>query len=145
MNKATPPLREFARRLIELEANAIHSSQEHLPVAFLVCEKLRSHLTTLMGKTGFRALLARSLVLGAAEVPWLGTITVGADGGWRGFGEAGVLDDPAQVADGGVVLLARFVGLLTAFIGEDLTVRLIREIWPELTLDDLDLKPGDAR
>jgi hypothetical protein len=98
-----------------------------------------------MGTTGFRALLARSLVLGAAEVPWLGTITVGADGGWQGLKEPGALHDSVQVAEGGVVLLARLLGLLTAFIGEDLTVRLIREIWLELTLDDLDLKPGDAR
>ena len=145
MNKATPTLRDFAGRLMELEAKAIPSSEAQLPVAFLVCEKLRSHMTTLMGKTGFRALLTRSLVLGAAEVPWLATITVGADGAWRGLEESDGVDDPARAAEGGVVLLARLLGLLTAFIGGDLTLRLIREIWPELTLDDLDLKPGDDR
>jgi hypothetical protein len=30
------------------------------------------------------------------------------------------------------------LGLLVAFIGENLTVRLLREVWPKVPLDDLD-------
>ncbi len=145
MNKATRPMRDFAKRLIDHEAGGGQSPQSNLPVAFRACEKLRSHLTTLMGKTGFRALLARSLALGAAEAPWLGTVSLSADGGWQRLEGSDASEDKNQVAEGGVVLLARLLGLLTAFIGEHLTVRLVGEVWPELPLNDLDLKTGDAK
>ncbi len=138
-------MRDFATRLIDHEAKGGQSPQSNLPVAFHVCEKLRSHLTTLMGKAGFQALLARSLALGAAEEPWLGTVSLNADGGWQGLEEADTSDDKNQVFEGGVVLLARLLGLLTVFIGEHLTVRLVREVWPELPLNDPDLKAGDAK
>ena len=113
-------MRDFAKRLIDHEAKVGRSLESDLPVAFRACEKLRSHLTMLMGKTGFQALLARSLALGAAEAPWLGTVSLSADGGWQGLKKTGASDDTNQVAEGGVVLLARLLGLLTAFIGEPL-------------------------
>jgi len=31
------------------------------------------------------------------------------------------------------------LGLLVAFIGENLTIRLVREVWPKAPLNDLDL------
>jgi hypothetical protein len=34
-----------------------------------------------------------------------------------------------------VVLVAQLLGLLVTFIGEDLTLGLVREIWPKLSLD----------
>ena len=145
MNKATRPMQDFAKRLIDHEAKGGQSRQSDLPVAFRACEKLRSHMTTLMGKAGFGALLARSLALGAVEAPWLRMVSLRADGGWEGLEEAGAFDDKNQVAEGGVVLLARLLGLLTAFIGEPLTVGLVREIWPKCPLNDLDLKTGDAK
>ncbi len=138
-------MRDFARRVIESEAAEHASSKAALPAAFRVCEKLRSHLTTLMGKTGFQALLARALVLGAAEEPSLRSVSLGPDGGWQGLEGMDALKKTKSVDGGGVVLLARLLGLLTAFIGEQLAVRLVREIWPKLPLDDLDLKTGDAK
>jgi len=41
--------------------------------------------------------------------------------------------------EGRVVLLAQLLGLLVAFIGENLTIRLVREVWPKAPLNDLDL------
>jgi hypothetical protein len=35
-------------------------------------------------------------------------------------------------------MLAQLLGLLVAFVGESLTVRLVREVWPKVRLDDLD-------
>jgi hypothetical protein len=37
-----------------------------------------------------------------------------------------------------VVLLAQLLGLLVAFIGENLTLRLMREVWPKVPLNELD-------
>jgi hypothetical protein len=48
-----------------------------------------------------------------------------------------------ELFEGRVVLLAQMLGLLVAFIGEPLTLRLVREVWPQAPLDDLDF--GDGR
>ena len=50
--------------------------------------------------------------------------------------------DPAEFLEGRVVLLAQLLGLLVAFIGANLTVRLVREVWPRVTLNDLDFNKG---
>ena len=42
-----------------------------------------------------------------------------------------------------MVLVAQLLGLLVAFIGETLTLRLVREVWPKLPLNDLDFGRGD--
>jgi hypothetical protein len=35
------------------------------------------------------------------------------------------------------------LGLLVAFIGETLTLRLVREVWPKAPLNELDLSEGN--
>jgi hypothetical protein len=53
--------------------------------------------------------------------------------------------NPAEIFDGRVVLLAQLLGLLVAFIGERLTLSLVREIWPRIPLNDLDFGNGDKK
>ena len=50
----------------------------------------------------------------------------------------GRMAEPEDVAEGGVALLAQLLGLLVAFIGESLTLRLVHDIWPAVPLSDLD-------
>ena len=64
---------------------------------------------------------------------------VKADGSLEGLDELGAQVDPDEIFEGCVVLLAQLLGLLVAFIGENLTLRLVREVWPKLSLNDLDL------
>ena len=136
-------MRDFAKRLIAYETGGNKSSGTKTPAAFHVCEKLRPHLATLMGNAGFRALLSRALALASAEVPWLRAVHVKADGSLEGLEELHAQLDPEEFAEGRVVLLAQLLGLLVAFIGEDLTLRLVREVWPKLPLNDLDFGKGD--
>jgi hypothetical protein len=143
MSRATPEMRDFAERLIAYETRANNPSKTKTPAACLVSEKLRPHLSTLMGNLGFRALLSRALVLANADVPWLRAVHVNAEGSFEGLDELGAQVDPDEIFEGCVVLLARLLGLLVAFIGEDLTLRLVREAWPKLPLDDLDVGKGD--
>ena len=77
-------MREFAERLIAYETRGNNSSETKPLAAFLVDEKLRRHLATLMGSLGFRALLSRALVLANAEVPWLRAVHVKTDGSLEG-------------------------------------------------------------
>ncbi len=46
--------------------------------------------------------------------------------------------DPDELFEGGVVLVAHLLGLLVAFIGEGLTLHLMREIWPKVLFVELD-------
>lgn len=137
MSRATPQLRKFAEHLIAHEAKERKSSASPSGRAFTVVEKLRPHLTNLMGMAGFRALLARSLTLAAAEVVWLRAVQLNADGSWEGLDELGAQVGPADFLEARVVALAQLIGLLVAFIGKNLTLRLVGEIWPNLSLKEL--------
>jgi hypothetical protein len=131
-------MRNFAKCLIAYETLENKSSGTETPAGFPVCEKLRLHLATFMGKTGFHTLLSRSLALSTAEVPWLCAVRAKADDSLKGVEELHAQLDPEEFSEGEVVLLAQLLGLLVAFIGEKLTVRLVREVWPRVPLNDLD-------
>src|SRR6185312_7598971 len=112
------------------------SPEAETPTAvFSVIDKLRPQLAALMGTVGFRALASRALALANAEVPWLRAVHVKADGSFEGLAELEAQVDPEEIFEGGIVLLAQLLGLLVAFIGEDLTLRLVREVWSKLSLD----------
>ncbi len=135
-------MRTFAIRLMTFETGESTPAETSLPAGFCACEKLHLHLATFMGNTGFRALLSRALALAAAEVPWLRAVRVKADWSLEGMGELKTQIDRDELFEGGVVLLAQLLGLLVTFIGEVLTVRLVREVWPKVPLDGLDFRNG---
>jgi hypothetical protein len=137
MSQVTPKMREFAERLVAHETR-VDSSGEKSRAAFLVCEKLRPQLATLMGNAGFRALLLRALALANGEAAALRTLRVNVNGSLEGLEELTAQVDADEIARGGVVLVTQFLGLLETFIGENLTVHLVREVWPKLLFD----KPG---
>lgn len=139
MNHATPKMRYFAARLIVHEAEEKSSLHERKPTAVPVIEKLRPLLVNLTGSAGFRALLSRALALSTHEVPWMDGWRVAADGTLDGLEEVAEDLGPEELAVGSEVLLARLLGLLVAFIGEILTIRIVREVWPQLPpLDDFE-------
>jgi hypothetical protein len=135
-------MRRFARRLIEFETKGNASAATMAGAAFPVPEKLRQPLTTLMGHAGFRALLSRALALATVEVRWLRAVQVGAEGALEGAETLSARIDPAEFVEGRVELLAQLLGLLVAFIGPNLTLHLVGEIWPKILLSDLDLSLG---
>jgi hypothetical protein len=142
MNRATPQMQNLARRLVTDEARGNKPSATKTLADFNVSKKLRRNLATLMGNAGFCALLSRALALAKAEVSWLGAVHVKADGTLEGMEESSAQLDPDELFEGRVVLLAQLLGLLMAFIGESLTLRLVREVWPKALLDDLDFGNG---
>ncbi len=143
MSRATPQMRNFAKRLMAYEALGNTSSETKNPAGFHVCEKLRLHMATFMGNTGFRTLLSRSLALSAEEVPWLRKVRVTEDVPLEGLEELQAQLDRDEFFQGGVVLLAQLLGLLVAFIGANLTLRLVREVWPKVPLNNLDFGKED--
>jgi hypothetical protein len=132
-------MRDIAERLITYEATGNNSSRKKAAANFPVCDKLRPHLATLMGSTGFRALLLRALARAEEEVPSLRAVQVNADGSLTGFDKLEMQAAPDKLAMARVVLVAQLLGLLAAFIGEDLTLRIVRDVWPQMAREDMEL------
>ena len=139
MSRLTPLAREIAARIIAHEAEE-HAPSASLSSAFHACERLRPHLSTLMGRSGFRALLCRALAVTSAELPGLEAVTVKDDGSLDGWDGPGL--QATSFNKHSVLLVAQLLGLLVAFIGDDLTLRLVRDVWPALSLDDSKLSQG---
>jgi hypothetical protein len=142
MSQVTPRMRECARQLIACEASEREPAETKTPVAFAVCEKLRSYLAVLLGEAGFAGLLSRALALARAEVSGLRAVYFKADGSFEGLEGLEAQVEGKELAEGGVVLVAQLLRLLAAFIGEDVTLRLLRQVWPKLPIQDL--KFGNA-
>jgi hypothetical protein len=137
-------MRRFARRLLVHETPLRRrSSDAQNHSTFQVIDELRPLIVNLMGVGGFRGLLSRAIALGSEEVRWLRAVHVKANGALEGFEEHAQLT-PAQFADGKVVLLAQLLGVLVALIGVRLTLRMVHDTWPELSLDDLNLGNGES-
>jgi hypothetical protein len=136
-------MRNFARRLMAHETGGSESSETKNPADFPVFEKLHPRLATLMGNAGFRALVSRSLALANEEFRWLRAVHVRSDGALEGLEGLHAQLAPEVFFEGKAVLLAQLLGLMVAFIGEKLTVRLVGEVWPKLSLNDGDFGKGD--
>lgn len=136
MSLSTPKLRDFAQQLLagEVPPNSLPASNGL--AACRVCEKLRQPLSALAGIAGFRALMAHALSLAKAEAPCLDAVRVEADGSLEGLGDPELKQEDAP--QGGVVLVAQLIGLLVLFIGEALTLRLVKSEWPDAAFNNIE-------
>jgi hypothetical protein len=98
-----------------------------------VGEKLRRRLGRLIGIAGFRTLHARALTLAKAQVPVLGTVQIKLDGSLGGLSDLG---NEEQAVEANVVLIAQLLTLLINFIGDDITLSLVHDAWPDFSVSD---------
>lgn len=145
MNSAYPQVTEAARRILDHAAGRSSAAGATRDAAVLVVSEMRPRLSNLMGSAGFRALLLRAVALTEIRQSWVRSIRVNADGSLGGLDDLEATVDPADFRDGTITLLAQLLSLLALFVGEALTIRLMRDIWPELSLTDLDPGNGDHR
>ena len=145
MNPASHELRNLAERLIAFENKTDNSSTAILPRVCLVVEKVRPHLSALMGVMGFSALATRALMLATADIPWLRQVHVKADGALDGFAELSSQIDKDKFLQACVAYLTHLFGLLEVFIGEKLTLQLIYDVWPELSHSDAHFNKGEKK
>jgi hypothetical protein len=142
---AAPKMRDLAHRLLTYEAAAGKASEPLESPTLRVYEKLRQSLGEFAGVADFQALAFRALTQAKSEAPGLWALQVTADGSLQGLGEfkaqpgefepqLGSGND--QAGEGGVVLIARLLGLLRIFLGEALTFSLLRNAWPGEAFDD---------
>jgi hypothetical protein len=122
-------IQRVVRHLFSVESAHAESSNGALDQAVAVCERLRVPLTKLAGAAGFSSLLSRALVLARRKAFSLEGLRVEADGALAGFDE--VSPDLHAARNGGVILISELLSLLILFIGEPLTLGLVREAWPD--------------
>ena len=117
--------RELAERLVAFEAAAEGVAGDDALATCRVCEKLRRPLVVLTGTAGFSSLFSRALTLAKHEAPMLSVVQVKGDGSLDGF--------EGDIIDANTVLIAYLLNLLITFIGEPLTMRLLHDVWPQLS------------
>jgi hypothetical protein len=139
-----PEMRELAQQLLRYEAEADNSSEPVESKTLRVYQKLRQSLGELAGTAGFHSLASRALTLAKSEVPSLSAVQVGADGNLEGMSaiEHSIKVEQDWVHEGGLILISRLLGLLLVFLGEALTLSLLRDAWPGAALDDRDSGNG---
>jgi hypothetical protein len=128
MSTPTSSMRDLARRLL---AASQTGSGPHVTEVVAVIERLRISLAKFAGD-GFVSLLRRAVVMASADVPSLQNVKIGADGRLDGVEQLAA--DTATSALGGeaaVAITAHLLWLLVTFIGEPLTLRVLRESWPD--------------
>lgn len=143
MNKVSAEMQELARRLVDFETARDDALAVRAGVAMRVIEELRLRLIRLVGIHGFHTLLSRALALARTEVPVLETVRINADGFLEGRdetepGREATVGATATEGQGGTVLVAHLLELLVTFIGESLTLHLVRDAWPEASLNGAD-------
>ena len=133
-----PEMRDLAQQLLSYEAGAGNTSEPVESTTLRVYQKLRQSLVELAGTAGFHSLASRALTLARSEVPSLSAVQVGADGNLDGMSaiEPSIKVEQDRVHEGGVILISRLLGLLLIFLGEALTLSLLRVQWPSTVFDD---------
>ncbi len=141
MSVATLQTAALARRLVMDEARGLDRPEAMAEAGERAWERLRRRLITLIGPEGCDALFARALALSRSDYPMLAGVHYEAASGYglTGLQEIAREYAPTDVLDALVTVTAHFLAVLVRLIGADLVVRLIREAWPELPPEEVDL------
>ena len=145
----SPKTRDLALCLLNYEAVSAKSSESMESATLSVYEKLRQSLSVFAGVAAFESLAFRALTQAKSEAPSLWAVQVAEGGSLQGLGEFEPqidmdkdLADKFPAGDGGIVLIARLLGLLLIFLGEASTLSLLRNAWPSEAFDDRNSEHG---
>jgi hypothetical protein len=137
MRQATHQQRELARRLFTYEIGQSPETSNLAEIMERACEHLHERLALFIGASGFHALFTRALRITKAEFPFLQPVEAGEHPICllEGSREAIMGQATAEVREGFAAVLANFIWLLVTFIGEDLALRWVQEVWSEVPLN----------
>jgi hypothetical protein len=109
---------------------------------------LCTRLLELATPSGCQALLNRAVRLAAGEFPFLQGVRAGRLPGecLEGVQESGQGVTSEHLKAGLIAVMAEFIDLFVLFVGETLTARLIRQVWPDapLSMDNTQSPGRDA-
>ena len=122
-------LQTVSSTVVRSRAGTGADSEAFVRAARSAHDDLAGVLVPLIGELGLKALSARALHLTKHDYP---LETVSGEGELsEGLGEWLEQLDAARVPDAAPAMLATLGGLLTTFIGDGLTLRLLRKAWPD--------------
>jgi hypothetical protein len=127
-------MRALSRRILE-HALASHTEPEAVAGAIEgAVRRLCEGVSGLIGPVGLLALVRRATHLSRREFPWLDQleVQVGQVMALQGLSECVRTQGREQAMDGATLLLSHLLELLCTFIGQDLTLRMVRRGWPTL-------------
>jgi hypothetical protein len=125
-------------RLLVHEAGGDESAKGLAAAAERVCQRLSHHAGNVLGVDAFDALLGRALALVKPDFPCLGAVTVEpSHAGLKGLRESFQDQTAEQIADAIVAVVATFLALLAALIGEEVSLSVLVEVWAERSLADV--------
>jgi hypothetical protein len=131
MGSDSARLRRFVRHALVSAANHGSPDAAQLHAAFdVLCEQLWRRLFPLFGESAVKALFARALHVSQAEFPWLRSVALDQSRcALIGLDAVSGNLAPQLVEEGLSAILAHKLGLLSAFIGDDVVLPLVEQSW----------------
>lgn len=130
LRRPDPAHIERARHLLAHEAVAGSGDPGATTAPGRVYDKLHAHLSPIVGAAGVQLLFVRSAKLAQGEFAWSAEVSI-LDGSTK-LRDALQAKDPAIATESAAVLFGTFFTLITTFIGERLTMQVLRAAWPTL-------------
>lgn len=125
----TPEFGQAVRRLVAGEP-ADSASQIAARAAHEI-ERFAKQVTKLVGVTGSRLLLRRSVILASSKFPWL-ALALAADNTVTAVRTAMEQQDVETILDAFAGVLSQLVGILDRLIGDGLVQRQLDAVWPNI-------------
>jgi hypothetical protein len=134
MVERSPDVDDLVRRLLRHEAGGAQDAASLAAAVEGACQKLSGELETLVGRGGVAALLGRAVNLTKREFPFLAGVRLQTDAPLSFKALQGSLQgrSPAEAGAASVALLANLVGLLVNLLGEELGLRPVVNVWPDV-------------
>ncbi len=132
-----PNLQQIARRMIVSRMGANPSSHAQASTTVRVVETLVNNLSPLVGSIGSQALLGRSLTLTARAFPCYAEVRGAGQDLLNAIDACLRTQEPDVAMDATAALLTAYLQLMSTFIGERLTVQLLQDAWPDLSIPPL--------
>lgn len=128
MTPSEHPSHDLAIRLL---CEAL-GSNEDAPAAAIVLERLDKVLWRVAGQVGSRSLIERALSMARSKAPSLVALHIPATGPFTDADWQFARTTSFDPENDQVILVAHVLELLQIFIGERLTLQLVKEAWPDL-------------
>jgi hypothetical protein len=133
----SPALRQLVLRALAQRKGSTAGAGALAAAAQRAYEDLARVSAPLIGDIGVNARTGRTLYLAQRQYPWL--VHTREPEQWNGPFEQIVFcleqQDPAVATEAAGAVLSTLAGLLVTFIGERLTVHLLRKAWPDAFSD----------
>jgi hypothetical protein len=137
--RADPSARRVVERIFAEETGEPANAGDPTARVRGAYEKLAHATSPVIGDAGLRAMLARSVRQSQARYPFLDAVAAVDLGAfqnqlWTSLRQ----QEPLVIEEIGIAVLTNFVETLSTLIGEELTLKVFRNAWPEANAFDPD-------